>query len=530
MLSLVVVLLFTSVQSQKFDREYFLYQNIHIPSKLIYDQIKNYGVSVNIIGSQYNVDYNNASNLMTRFTSYDKTEFANADLRITANFGPYIFVEEKIQTTVTEEEVNKQKVKVTYYNRYQYFKYPINYRAVNSKNGVELFSNQTATTGNLYIESGKFRTEAEANNYFNYNKTTMLQGQINQHVENFLKGCNGPMADMYDFYNNSTTLDIFKIKKWDKDDEYNEHVKNVMSIFKSQTADEQPSVVMEKLKKDISYFSSFEGLFNPKDKKEDMLYFVNYYNLSMIHFCLDDYEKAKYYLQKLDSSDKNERETRNLGKYISTAVERTKKHFLTNTHLVYNPVKDFRLAGKPYKSDASSSAENLSASIASGEVVKDKVILAENATESIGKIAFIVEKNELQFFAKENPTKPITLTPQNCKWFKKDSVEYVSVKNNSNGPAVKQFFKVHFNSPKIKLLEYMNPSFMPDGNNIGFIKPNEEFITLIVGFGIKKKLGKYFEDCEAVSKKARDGEFGGAFSNKKIADYTALCEEYTNCK
>ncbi|MBL7749604.1 MAG: hypothetical protein JNM19_19350, partial [Chitinophagaceae bacterium] len=95
-----------------------------------------------------------------------------------------------------------------------------------------------------------------------------------------------------------------------------------------------------------------EGKFNPKDKKEDILYFVNYYNLATLFYCLDDFEKATYYIQKLDSNNKQDGNASYFKKLINIAVARTTKHLLTTTHLDYNPVKDFRLGGKEYVSDA----------------------------------------------------------------------------------------------------------------------------------------------------------------------------------
>ena len=517
--------------SQKFDRESFSYQNTHLPSKLIYDQIKTYGVNVMVNNSNmYTMDYNFANSLAITFTSYDKVDYANANLQATVIYGPCSFIEEKTSSATREEEVNKVKVKTTYYKRILNFRFSISYKLVNAKNNSTLYNNEFSSSNIRTIETPEFKSESEATNYMSTNRNTYVAGHISELCKDFMNRSNASIRDMYDFYPAQTYIDIFQMKKWDKDDEYNDHIKSIKNIFKSQTADEQPAVIKEKLKNDIAYMQGYEGKFNPTDKKEDILYFINYYNLASLFFCLDDYEKAKYYIQKLDSSDKNEGATRMLKSYINSAETRTARHFVPNTHLTYNPVKDFRLDGKAFTSDAASASENMAVSIASGQTTaSDKATLTDN-TEVIGKIIHIKEKGELQIVPKNDPTKPIVLTPLNCLKFNIDTANYIMAKNASGATPVKQFFLVHYTSSKIKLLQYVNTGMIPDPNYIGFMRPAEESITFGTGMGVKKKLAKYFEDCEAVSEKAKDGDFGTAFSKNTLDNFKKLCTEYDSCK
>lgn len=531
LLTVALLLVCISSFSQKFDREWFLYQNTHLPSKIIYDQVKTYGVNVMVNNSSlYTMDYNFANSLPVSFTSYDKVDYANANLQASVVYGPCTPIDEKTSSVTRDEEINKVKVKTTYYKRTLNFRFAISYRLVNAKNNSTLYSNAFSSDNIRTIETPEFKSEAEAINYMNSNRGTWVANHIAELCKSFMNGSNGSIRDMYDFYPTQTNMEIYQVKKWDRDDEYNEHVKSVKNIFKSQTADEQPAVVKEKLKADLAYMQGLENKFNPKDKKEDVLYFCNYYNLATVFFCLDDYEKAKFYLQKLDSSDIKENATRNLKNYIASAENRTVRHFLANTHLTYNPVKDFRLEGKAFTSDAASASENMAASISSGQTAAtDKAILSDN-TELTGKIVFVKERNELQMVTKENPSKPVVLTPINCLKFNIDSVNYVMAKNASNGSPVKQFFQVHYASEKIKLLQWVNPQFVPDAGYIGFIRPSEETITFGTGLGVKKKLGKYFEDCPVVSEKAKDGDFGSAFSKNPLNNFKKVCEEYDACK
>ncbi|MGG9972368.1 hypothetical protein ACQ33O_11290 [Ferruginibacter sp. SUN002] len=518
--------------AQKYDRETLRYQNTHIPSKLIYDQIKNYGTNISVNStSQFTIDYQYANDLAIKLVSYDKVDFNNADLKVYVSYGPYMYIDEKTATETKEEKVDSVKRNVTYYKRIHNFRYPITYKLVNGKNNVVLYQNAYSTDNVRSIESAQYKSEYEAARALAGSKTASLTAHINELCKAFMNNCNFYIKDMFDFYPNNDALDFFKIKKWDNDDEYNGHVKAVMNAFKTQTSDEQPAIIKEKIKADLAYFQSFEGKFDPQDKHEDILYFCNYYNLATIHYCLDDFDKAQFYIQKLDSSDKKEKLTSYLKSVVDMGKVRTAKHFLTTTHLVYNPVTDFRLTGKAYTSDAASAVENIASAIATGTVVStDQAILVENMKEVKGKVVFEKTTNRLQIVPNDNPSAPITLTAQNCVSFTMDSVKYISYKHGYNGGISKGIFKVIYSSNKITLVQFMDNYFKPDPGSLGFKRPTEDMVTYFSGFGVKKKMAKYFEDCEAVSDNAKSGDFGGAFSTDKEPKFVELCKQYTECK
>jgi hypothetical protein len=88
-----------------------------------------------------------------------------------------------------------------------------------------------------------FKTEAEAAKNLTEYRNSLLTSHINELCTRFIKPCNDVIRDQFDFYPNNDGIDIYRIKKWDQDDEYNEHVKSVMTAFKDQPATEQAAVV-----------------------------------------------------------------------------------------------------------------------------------------------------------------------------------------------------------------------------------------------------------------------------------------------
>jgi hypothetical protein len=514
--------------AQKYDRENLEFNNTHLPSKLIYDQIKTYGVNVQVYGSDpAQLSGPQVAGWSYAFQSFDRVDPMSADMRINYTVGPFSYVGEKTISRTVDEEQNKVKVRVTKYKRVYEYRYPVRVEVLNTKNGVRMYFNEYSSQNIRSIEGYEFNSESEAVNYFEKNKLETLKSQIAGHVSSFVKGVNSTLADQYDFFPASNVLNVFQFKKWDKDDEYNAHVTHVKSVMKTMTAGEGPDFIREKLKADLDYFHSFEGVFKADDKKEDILYFGNYMNLATLYFCMDDMDKAEFYLGKLDSVDKKEGMTNVLKSYIRSARTRMAKHLLATTHLDYNPVKDYRLAGKTFSSDALSAAENVINGMgAEGLAKANDQVQFTNGTTARGKVIWYAESQSLKLIPADKPEQPMLLNADNVVSFNMDTLRYVAAKVRY-GTVMKKFFAVKYASEKIQLLCELTPQFT-EGAIFSMIRPNEELVTIIGGFGMKKELGKYFEDCADVAAKAKDGDYGKALT-ADARKYVQMCEEYTNC-
>jgi hypothetical protein len=533
-ISLLLFLFTLNCVAQKVNRESFEYRHTHIPEKLIYDQIKTYGVNVNVIPSSgYNLDYDFANNIVGGFSSYSKVAYEIADMQVRVNYGPFQTIEEKTISWAATEEINGIKTSVTKYKRKLTYKFPLNYTISNRKNGVKFLYNELSDpVGGRYVESAEAKTELEAVNSFTQNKQVLLQNEINNMLQSFCTGTSTAARDLYDFYPTMGYGAIFKFKKWAFADEYNDHVKHVISSFGTMTADDNETFFLQKISGDINYFKQFEGKFKPEDKDEDILYFGNYFNLASIYTCVDEYEKASYYLQKLDSSKKEKGITTNLKNNLENFKRRTAKHFLSNTHLTYNPVSDYRLTDKKFVSDAKSSTELVAQSLAGGALTTiDELITVEGKVQK-GKIFVEKETGQLKMIMQENKESPIVLTPSNCISFKIDSINYFVAKETVGGVFQKCFYKIEYQSTKIKLLQMVRADLGEIKDYLSIIRANEEVATPVVGISMKKKLSKYFSDCTIVSDKAKNGDYSfGIFNTSiKTAKFIEMCKEYTMCR
>lgn len=537
-LKTTALFLFTTIyltsNAQKINRENFEYRYVHIPEKLIYDQVKTYGIDVNVVPSSgFNLDYNFATNVAGTFNAFTKASYESADMQLKVVYGPFQAIEEKTVSWAATEEINGVKTSVTKYKRKLTYRFPITYTLINRKNGVRFFYNElTDPMGGRSVESAETKSELDAVNSFTQNKQVLLANDINNMVQSFCSGNSAATRDLYDFYPTMGYGTIFKFKKWDRADEYNEHVKHAIKAFSIMTSDDNTTTYTQKLNDDINYFKQFEGKFKPEDKDEDILYFGNYYNLASIYTFLDNYERAAFYLQKLDSSKKEKSYTANLKSILDRINRRNTKHFLTTTHLTYNPVSDFRLADKKFISDAMSSTELMSQSLSGGAVATlDELVTAEGKTLK-GKIYVEKETGQLKMIATDNKDVTIALTPSNCISFKMDTVNYLVAKESLNGVFQKYFNRVVYQSGKIKLLQMVGSNLVDVKDFLFVLRPNEEVSTPVVGAGMKKSLSKYFADCPVVSDKAKSGDYGfGIFNtSEKAPKFIGMCQDYTDCK
>ena len=385
----------------------------------------------------------------------------------------------------------------------------------------------------LELASGDYATEDAATKALEGMKAKYITDALNTRCRTFAQACNADFSDYYDFYPQTLWLDIFKFKKWDQAEEYNNHVEHFKKTIALMTADESPDLYKEKVKPDISYFLQFENKFNPKDKKEDRLYFGNYFNLGVVYFCLNDIDKSNFYLDKLDSSDEKERLTGVQKIYTTNAGKRMKKNFLTSLHLDYNPVTDFRLKKNEFISDAASSSEAVTAKLSTGKITSfDKVYFTAGGSAE-GKIN--VENGDVKFYPKDDPTHPVELTKGKTRIFTKDSVSYFVGKSDvNNGSMSKYFFEIKYNTPEIFLLVMVNDDLsLPAGGNYIFIhRPGEAEVMNVNGTSLKKRLAEYFKDCPKMQEGIDSGEFvPGFLSNNKLAKFLVMCKKYSeSCK
>ncbi len=517
-----------NVIAQKTSREYFNLNYVSIPSKLIYDQIKTYSVDVSSIGTRYGYSLQELESLAGGLVSYKKVPASEANLKINYRIGPFTLVDKKVESGYTED--SKTKVKKYYYYVVYSYKIEASMEVYNAANGIRLLSNylpaNVVTLGNS-LSVGTSYTSGDALNNWNNNEAVTVTKSVQEQIAGFMSRSRSMISNEFDFVNTKEQITLFKLKKCDIADQYNENLQKVIEALKLMTADEQPSQYLEKIKDQVAYFESYNDKFNPTDKKEDVLFFANNYNLASIYYCLDEFEKAKYYAIRLDNVNAKEAESAILATKINSMPLLLSKHFLTTRHLDYNPVQDYRLTGKKFKSDALSSAEATIQSLGKEGLnqATDSVYFA-NGTTGVGKIIYYKETNTYKLLPTANPDSTITLSTGNSNWFLMDNEKYYVIKVKQMGAVNKLITKSLFPSNKVVLFvakEYGSVDMYCAW------REGEATATELSGFGVKKTMAEYFKDCPSVSEKGRKGDYGTAMSFTKEKLQT-LCTDYNNCQ
>jgi hypothetical protein len=510
--------------AQKNSREYITLNYVHLPGKLIYDEVKTYSYSVHYAGVRNPFTADEMIQKFVALTSYAVNN-DNPDLRISYNMG--VFSNTNLETVTGSEtkEVNGKKEKYPVYSYKYTAQYPMTVAATNTKNGIVLFQNATgAKDANIYITTSSFKSMSELNKYWSDNSGRMIKDAMAKQVTDFIAGTNSVLKNSFDFYPITERQTLFSLKRTDIANEFNGHVAKVIAILKNMTPDESVAIYKNKLKDEIAYFESLQDKFDKADKKEKVLYTSVNFNLAAVYYCIDDFDKAQQYLNRLSDVKEDESDKKWLTKNIKTWQGLLAKHLLDSRHLDYNPVTDFRLGGKDYKSDALSVAETAIKNM-DAESATDLVVYSDG-TEATGKVVFFEQTAEYKLVLPEKTDEPIVLIPEKVAEFNAGELQYCTTKYaEPGGLLTRKFALVHFKSDAIVLMEKLDGKLA--GTKLYILQSSSQESPLALSSGVKKAMAGYLNDCDEVSKKAKDGDYGGMFTT--LEKLMTLCEDYTEC-
>lgn len=511
--------------AQKNSREYVTLNYIHLPGRLIYDEIKTYSYSVRYAGSRNPFTTDEMIQKLAALTSYAVNN-ENPDLRISYNIGAFSNGNLETVTSSETKEVNGKKEKYSVYSYKYTAQYPMAVTATNTKNGIVLYQNAVGSKdANIYVTTYSYKTMSELNKYWSDNSGKMINEAMTKQVTDFIAGTNSALKNSFDFYPVTERQALFSLKRTDIANEFNAHVEKTIAILKNMTPDESVAIYKNKLKDEIAYFESLQDKFNKTDKKEKVLYTSVNFNLAAVFYCLDDFGKAQQYLDRLADVKEDESDKKWLAKNIKAWQPLLAKHLLDSRHLDYNPVIDFRLTGKDYKSDALSAAETAIKNMDT-ESATDLVIFSDG-TEATGKVVFFEQTAEYKLVLPEKTDDPMVLTPEKVAEFNVGELKYCTTKYaEPGGPLTRRFAFVHFKSDAITLMEKLDGKLA--GMKIYMLQSSSQESPLVLSSGVKKAMSEYLKDCAEVSKKAKDGDYGGMFTT--LEKQMTLCEEYTECK
>ena len=527
---IVLCLISSSIFSQKNKRVTVKLSYINLPQKLIYDQIKTYSATVSCIG---NVNpFVPAKSDLLALKSYDVNDL-NPDMKIALTIGPLNPIKTEQQNYSTQTESNGVKSTITTYSFKYYANYAFAYQAVNTKNNYKLVNisdGGSNSSGNISFETSSFSTTKDLHAYWQKEGENLVNDAVKTYVQGRLSNCNNYMARTFDFIPTNENVTFFLLKKSDIDDEFNKNIEEVMNTIKVIPSNDDIKIYSGSLASKITYLLSLTDKYKKEDKKENVLYMSVNYDLAALYYSLDMLAEAQSTIDKISDMKVDDRYIKELSTQIKVESVKMNKHFLTTRHLDFNPVKDFRLGGLDFISNALNYNEIELKKYKEGAESTDMVSYFDGTTAK-GKIIFDDDKGLILLYNREDINNPLTMKPTSAKQFSKKNIMYVSATINSAQGVVRQFFGTRYFSDKIRLVEILDSNFKGTGN-FGIqttLKINAPIHDFSNGFSLKKDLAEYVNDCPYVSEKAKKGEYVTLFrfTVEKMID---LCKDYDSNK
>jgi hypothetical protein len=506
----------------------------HLPERLIYDEIKTYSYSIIFDGERNPFSLEEIRKKSLTFESFKEVE--KGDMEIRYRFGPLTFRDRKIVVTKQTREVNGKKEEYKIYHYDYVASYPMTVSASNTKNGFVVLSSERGTKSgepNVLFSTKTFRSETELLDYWERSQNKLINDVLANNVNEFISFINEAMRNRFDFFRTKEYQFFFTLKKVDIADKFNAQVQTIIKTMSNITANEPTERAKEELATQIAYLEELKDKYKPTDKKEDVLFFSVNYNLASLYYCLDDMEKAEYYIRRLDEVKEDRSYRNDLSRSIAIARERMSKHMLDTRHLDYNPVTDFRLADKKYKSDAIGNAEYEARGMLDGTTTATDYIVLYDGTQLNGKVTFSENDGEYMFYSETQPDKPVTLNPAKHREFISGENMYFAAKyKDVRDVLALQFALVHYRSKYIMLLEKITAQYAQRERLYMLLKLTGEDDDKPMDFSplsMKKDISKYLEDCIIIPERVKSGEYGNLLS-VTLDKLKKLCEDYTACK
>lgn len=291
---------YTIAQSTDLDKKFFPVKYIQLPKKPVLDDI-NRTYSIKCLNSlvltqSFPEHYFESEIKLSGFSKLQQDGFLSIESKL---IDINILNADVQRKTETKKDKNDKEYTVTTYIGI------IKYRtegsvSIQSADG----SIEETFTYNRDREksSNKFSSYKEASDFLYSNRSKTLRIDF---VKEVISEINNFMASQYGYteINNRNYLWILDSKKHPENEAHQNNFAIVNDVMNNMSFSEPVNGFEEQLVPAISYFESLEQKYPEDDRKSKKLRYASYYNLSVIYYYLDNYDKAISYAKKLIEND-----------------------------------------------------------------------------------------------------------------------------------------------------------------------------------------------------------------------------------
>ena len=316
---------FHSLDAQKIDldRAGFVYQNRSLPSNPLPLAMRSYKVSVQ---SPMSDGANAAKAESVYIAGLPKNQTTGA-LHLRFNFDDILVIK---STPIERVQINKDKDgKET--GRNYYYKMEILYTmnascTIQGNDGNSIYNHTETPKRSYYTPEYASSTDAQ-NFWFNNNsslKSKIIDTDISTYIAFNIAIINSKIGYMN--LSNSNILWITDSPKHAENNEFVIHTKSAIAKLNSISATGGLEEVTKSLNEDIKYFESISTKYTSTEKPDMKLRYGAYYNLAMIYYCTDQFDKARQVANALIVNDFDKAD----GKIMINNIDRVEKSLAIN--------------------------------------------------------------------------------------------------------------------------------------------------------------------------------------------------------
>ncbi len=499
-------------QSAKLDRKPFAVSYIKLPSSPILDDSKRtYSTNSKFIHLQ----------------GFSKVK-SGASLDITLDYHDIAVGEFEIRKEKRQQKDSDGNVTSTWY---EYF-------AVVDYNSSATIQVSNALTGENYKEdfyetntltSSSYRNYEGAEKYFYDNRNGIRKRYRSEQWVRIIRRIRSFLNETYGYIPYETTNEnvlILGSKKHPEFEAQQKAYEELKGIFERMKYTEPIDAISLRLQPILESFEQTANKYSGTKRKERKVRHACYYNISKIHYYLDNPDKAKEYAEKIIETDISASDGRSLlekadrlaAKFVVNETDN--RHFDIVTEDLTEIDIDETIEEDTQKSMPEEPSDDILAYLIT---TSNDTITTHIATNDIAKIGYVVnvqtkDQNGAVHVNTYKAEECKTLALANGDIYKTIGFDEVSTETKLSH---QKLAKVLHESDQIELFLYNQKELVlrsPE-NDKGTSTLKPDFI-----FGVNKKLAQYASNCEEVASRANKGEF-----KNNQEGLLQFCNALSNC-
>lgn len=259
------------------------------------------------------------------------------DVHIKVSIGDFNVYGERTGTQVTKhkDKDGKEIIKTQYYIELRYSQ-PMSLRITDRKGKTlydeyiyQLYDNQNWRSSN-------YNSHSDADRYWRSNRTYKLGELQKERIRQGMKVMWGLINNNYGYplINENERFEKIGKKKHPSYSGYNTEVETIQKAFQLMDADKSLEEIRKAVEPAIDFYKKADTACTANDKDGIKLKHIGLYNLALVHFWLEDFEKARMYAEGIYTFDPKDKDVKRLLEQIDYVVASLRRANRVSRHQI----------------------------------------------------------------------------------------------------------------------------------------------------------------------------------------------------